>query len=388
MKILIYVFTLNNGGAERVASLWAKGFAQKHEVSLMLGSFRSRTDYKLPDNVKVMRQSPVYDVLQKILPATIKRKFFASKYCDLAYNAIPEILKNWFTSKIIRRESPDVIIVVLPGLFKRIRGALDICKYSVPVVVTDHDAYERPEYAPFTHNQYLQKFVESRRYDALTVLTNADRNVLAEKMDSAFMKKVYVLPNPLTYEPQRNVPKKEKIVLAAGRLEIWHCKGFDLLLKAWAQVESEFKDWKLKIAGGGDKSVLLKMCDNLKISDRVEFLGFVNLKQMYEKAEVFVLSSRYEGFGMVLTEAMSQGCACIACDYKGRQREIITDVSQGIICPTDDEIAIANALRKLLSDDEYRCNLQKNAIERSKFYELPNIMKRWNEIFKKIGLRQ
>ena len=217
-------------------------------------------------------------------------------------------------------------------------------------------------------------------------MTEADRRVLAEKMDASFMKKVYVLPNPLTFEPQKSVPAKEKFILAAGRLEIWHCKGFDLLLKAWAKICDSYPLWTLKIAGGGDKSILLKMCDELGIIKRVEFLGFVDLKKQYEKAEIFVLSSRYEGFGMVLTEAMSQGCACIACDYKGRQREIITDDSQGVICPIDDENAIAEALGKVISDDGYRHALQKNAIERSKYYELPNIMQHWNEIFENMNI--
>ena len=151
-------------------------------------------------------------------------------------------------------------------------------------------------------------------------------------------------------------------------------------------IQSDFPNWTLRIAGGGDKTPLEKICDELKISNRVELLGFVDLKKQYESASIFVLSSRYEGFGMVLTEAMSQGCACIACDYKGRQREIITNDMQGIICSTDDEVSIANAIRRLIKDEVYRCELQKNAIERSKFYELPNIMNRWYEIFEKIGL--
>lgn len=388
MKILIYAWSLNNGGAERVASLWAKGFAEKKEnsVCVMLGSFRSRGDYQLPNNVAVRRQSVVYDIWNTILPKFIKKPFFSSRYCDLLYNVLPNKVKNWFTSKVIKKESPDVIIVVLPVFFERIRGALDICKLKIPVIVTDHNAYERPDSAPFPNNLKKLKFVDSKKYDYLTVLTEADRKVLEQKMDANFMKKVFVLPNPLTFAPQSDVPTKEKIILAAGRLDAWHYKGFDLLLKAWAKLQSDFPEWKLKIAGGGDNLSLVKLCANLNISNRVEFPGFINLKKEYEKAEVFVLSSRYEGFGMVLTEAMSQGCACIACDYKGRQSEIINNESQGVTCFPEDENKLADALRRVLSDDVYRHQIQKNAIERSRFFELPNIMSFWVEIFEKIGL--
>ena len=118
----------------------------------------------------------------------------------------------------------------------------------------------------------------------------------------------------------------------------------------------------------------------------LHFLGFVDIKKEYEKAEIFVLSSRYEGFGMVLTEAMSQGCACIACDYKGRQREIIENDNQGVICPTDNEEEIAKAISNIISNRQYRQKLQENAILRSKYYELPNIMARWNDIFERMGL--
>lgn len=389
MNILLYVWSLSNGGAERVASLWARGFAeQKHTVTVMLGSFSSRYDYKLLDNTKVIRQSIVYSLWKKILPPKIAALFFSSKYCDFAYNVLPEKIKNWFTSLRIKKIKPDVIIVVQPGMFNRIRGALDLCNFDIPIIVTDHNAYERPDYAKFTDAQYYQKFTASYSYDFLTVLTEADKKVLKEKTDESFMKKVYVLPNPLTFDPLKEVPSKENVVFAAGRMEIWHCKGFDLLLKAWSEIQKKFPSWMLKIAGGGDTSPLVKMCSELGISNRVEFLGFVDVKKQFEKASVFVLSSRYEGFGMVLTEAMSQGCACIACDYKGRQREIILDSKQGIVCPTDDVDAIKDALEKILSDEIYRKQLQTNAIDRSKYYELPNIMNRWNEIFKRIGIME
>lgn len=389
MKILIYAWSLSNGGSERVASLWAQGFANNgNSVSVVLGSFCSRLDYNLPPNIKVMRQSKVYDLWQRIMPQKLKEKFFSSKYCDKIYNIIPSFIRVWLTSRIIKEENPDIIITISTTSFKRLKAAVNICKYNIPVVVTAHNAFERPEYAPFTSQQYSEKFIVSRSYDFLTVLTEADRRVLVEKMDASFMKKVYVLPNPLTFVPQPNIPQKEKVILAAGRLDVWHCKGFDLLLKAWAKVCDTFPQWKLKIAGGGDKSTLIRICDELKIKNRVDFLGFVDIKKQYELAEVFVLSSRYEGFGMVLIEAMSQGCACIACDYKGRQREIIADDTQGIICPIDDENAIADALCKVITDDNYRLMLQKNAIERSKYYELPNIMHRWDEIFKDLNVKK
>ena len=77
------------------------------------------------------------------------------------------------------------------------------------------------------------------------------------------------------------------------------------------------------------------------------------------EARFLVFTSDYEGFGMVLIEAMSQGCACIACDYKGRQKEIIEDERQGLLCPPDDVDALASSLDRMITDVSYRKICQK-----------------------------
>ena len=131
------------------------------------------------------------------------------------------------------------------------------------------------------------------------------------------------------------------------------------------------------------------------------------MESLYKKASVFVLSSRYEGFGLVLIEAMSQGCACIACDYKGRQREIMEtlpgppclgrgaaeqnakggpffETSTGILCPPEDVEALVTAMRKMMDDDEYRESVRNNAVERSGYYDIKNIARQWEELLKRV----
>ena len=166
---------------------------------------------------------------------------------------------------------------------------------------------------------------------------------------------------------------------------------FDILIKSFALVCKNNPDWKLQIAGtGNDKN--LSYLKNISINEgipisQIEFLGFCDdMLPLYQRSSIFVLSSRWEGFGMVLLEAMSQGCACIACDYKGRQSEIITDKSQGIICPVENVRALANAMEHMINDEDYRLLCQHNAIERSKYYSLDKTMYRWKEIFKKLNL--
>lgn len=361
MNILICVWRLTHGGAERVASLWAQGFAnQGHSVSFLLGSYSSPITYEIPQNSKIYYECKTNDKIN--------------------VHVVPTFWKNRNIRKIISKVRPDVIICVLPNWGERIRSALGESN-TIPIIITEHNSYDRPDNYPMSQIQYIQKFETNRKFDAVTVLTKADYVYLEGKKGKEFTKNTFVLPNPVSFTPIEFVPKKEKIILAAGRLNAWECKGFDVLIKAWSKIESEFSDWKLYIAGEGNKSYLTDLQAKLKLNNRLSFLGFVDMLEWYKKASIFVLSSRYEGFGMVLTEAMSQGCACIACDYKGRQREIIQNDSQGITCPVEDIDELAKAIKKMIIDESYRQQCQKNAIDRSKYYTIPNIMKLWNNIF-------
>ena len=118
------------------------------------------------------------------------------------------------------------------------------------------------------------------------------------------------------------------------------------------------------------------------------------MESLYKKSEIFVLSSRYEGFGLVLIEAMSQGCALVACDYKGRQREILNPSSalpegegepnrkieiteNGLLCEPDNVETLAAGLQKMMEDEDYRKRVLLNVVERSKFYDIEHTMSRW-----------
>lgn len=149
--------------------------------------------------------------------------------------------------------------------------------------------------------------------------------------------------------------------MAVGRLNSWHVKGFDLLINAWLKIAPKYPDWKLKIIGYGsdvNRNYIKSLAKNIN-SNQFEILDFdKNIVEHYRKAAIFVLSSRYEGFGMALVEAMSQGCACIACDYKGRQQEIITNMENGLIAEANDSNSICHILDNLLSDATLQHQLQ------------------------------
>ena len=370
MKIVILVYRLTGGGAERVAALWATGFVnQGHEVSVIIGSDNPKdVTYNISDNVKI------YNVASKIRPVILRNTL--GKF-GLLHSA-----KLRRLGILLHDINPDVVIGVLhPWAWEAYQVTKDM---NLKIINTEHNSFERPDSAPLTKQGVIEKFEWNKHFDHVTVLTQADKNVISGKLAN-----VTVLPNPLTFKPQDSVPQKKKVIMASGRLDAWHYKGFDILIKAWGKIASEYPEWKLEIAGNGKATSLsylkeIVKQENIKDS-QMKFLGFCNdIKSLYEYSSIFVLSSRYEGFGMVLIEAMSQGCACIACDYKGRQREIIQDDLQGIVCPVDDVEALSSAIARMITDNEYREECQHNAIERSKFYSLDKTMDRWNNILSHI----
>ena len=364
MKIFIVSPTLTNGGAERVASMLAKGFSKRgHEVTVV-----THTDQKIS-----------YDPGPKVKLLPIAP--------DKSNSAVKWITSIKWLRSYIKREQPDVII-----------GIMGVCSYlsrlaaigtKTKVILTEHSAFERiPGYPLQTRVKYTRKWIDFRfRY--ITVLSEQDKKVGGRKYSHAV-----VMPNPLayqTYEGNLRDLYKEKTVLAAGRISNWYVKGFDVLIEAWSILvhkKSFDSSWKLKIAGAGseaDMQHLMNLCKEYQVEDRIDFLGFRNdMLDLYRKSEIFCLSSRSEGMPMSLLEAMSQGCAPVATDYKGRTKNIISNQDTGLVCIPQDPVSLAEGLWRMMNDDVYRKKVQLNALERSRHYSLDHVIMLWENMLNTI----
>lgn len=353
MKIVLLVYCLTGGGAERVAALWARGFAERgYQVTVVVFNDLLPVSYVLPRNVQLR-----------------------SVVSHQKYGVLRVLERIRKLRRLLRQENPEVVIDVNPA-FDRIMSRMGLRCFNIS---TEHNSFERPDDAQYKWDGFT-KFYINRLYDHVTVLTLADKNVIGNRL-----KHVSVLPNPLALEPVKTVPPKEKTVLAVGRKDVWHCKGFDVLMKAWSQVATDTDGWRLQIIGGSSgegQAYLENLRHEYGLTDSVDFLDYQSdIRPYYQRAGIFVLSSRYEGFGLVLIEAMSQGCACIACDYKGRQSEIISNGLDGVTCEPDNVDALVKALCILIADDERRVQLQKNAISRAADFSLEKNMDCWDELF-------
>ena len=390
MKICIVCGRLCYGGAERVAVMWANGFHHRGHEVMVVTNLNDPITYSLDGGIKVRQLTG---------PNGNKLKKWAYSVPNLR--------------RYIKEFTPDVVIGVLSTCslvaWMATRGL------GIPVIATEHDSFERPQSAPMSRWERFTKFILNRLYRRVTVLTEADYRVIGKRLSN-----VTVMPNPLALSPIDTIPQKQRVILAAGRVDVWHCKGFDVLMRSLSSsVISEDMNgkpaslaslmrrggWKLQIAGvwreDSSKEYLLGIAREHGVDDLVEFLGFVDdMQSLYQRSSVFVLSSRYEGFGLVLIEAMSQGCAPVACDYKGRQREIINPSSvlpqgeeehsdavsefcvcdNGILCEPDNADQLAAAIARMISDDKYRMSVQQNAISRSRYYSIENTIDRWEQL--------
>ena len=396
MKIGVVQVALSHGGAEQVGVMLANGLWQHGHDSFILTDMNEPVVYRVEDHV------PIYD--------------FAGKKAKAIIKWLKAIINIRHT---IKQEKPDVIIGIM-GLCTLVTY-IACLGLRIPIVMTEHNAFERPASAPMPLSVKFFKFWINKLYNHVTVLTEADKKAIGNRL-----KNVTVMPNPLLLKPVKEIPPKKKIVLAAGRVDSWHVKGFDVLIKSWKKIQDlndnvndddNLREWWLKIAGAGKKESFEYLMSILEDSDfkfqvssdgqkiwrsekyHIEFLGFQkDMELLYQKSEIFVLSSRYEGFGLVLIEAMSQGCAPIACDFKGRQKEILCPegiscsksqdssieiCENGILCEPDNVEVLAKALEKMM-DEEYRKQAQLKSVERSKYYSLDNCINRWEEYLSQI----
>ncbi len=360
MRIVICVHNLANGGAERVAVLWAKGFAADgNEVHLITCEPDSRVDYDIPSTIRCH-----------------------SIYCEgnPFSRYFGKVLK---LRHLLKELHPNVALAVLhPWNIWLLMASFGL---NIPIINTEHDSFERPVSAPMSLSAKIDKFYLNRFCSGVTVLTEAD-GVIARK----HLKRVFVMPNPLAFSPVEKLPSKKKNIISAGRLDEWYCKGFDVLIRSWGIIAAKYPEWKLIIAGGGDEqsvSIVNNLIAENGLTEQISLVGFrKDIMNLFREASIFVLSSRYEGFGLVLIEAMSQGCACVACDYNGRQREIIRNQEEGLLCNPDDVVAMSRMIEKLINDESLRINIQNNAIERSQAFSLEGVTERWYEIFRELNI--
>ena len=210
--------------------------------------------------------------------------------------------------------------------------------------------------------------------DKFVVLTEEDSHNWPE------LDNVVVIPNFVSTIPHRKAEGKTKRIISAGRYS--YQKGFDMLIDAWSYVYGRHPDWELDIYGPGDNMAYQRMADEKGLSESLHCNSSVkNIFDLYAESSIYVLSSRYEGFGLVLFEAMGTGLPVVSFACPCGPRDIIEDGVNGFLVENGNVQELAEKMCFLIEHESERLQMGKNAISSvSKFQKEP-IMQKWIELF-------
>lgn len=215
----------------------------------------------------------------------------------------------------------------------------------------------------------------ARRFDRFVVLTEEDKQYW-DGLDN-----IMVIPNARTFTCEKPAQLENKEVLAVGRYN--YQKGYDRLLDTWAIVHREMPDWKLRILGDGElRHELEQQAAEQLISDSVIFgRAEHNVKDIYQQASVYAMTSRYEGLPMVLLEAQAAGLPIVSFDCKCGPKDVIEDGQNGFIVKDGDIQTFTQKLLLMMQDNKLRKDMGQKAFEDSERFDEERVMEQWTRLF-------
>ena len=217
----------------------------------------------------------------------------------------------------------------------------------------------------------------------MVTLTTGDKNEWKERLTIP----INVIPNFVLQIPDycSSYSMRPNRILSIGRLT--NQKGFDYLIKAWSIIANKYPTWKIDIFGHGE---LENYLHNMIIEHNLE--QSIQIKKPtdrifdeYNNSSIFLRGSRYEGFALVLIEAMSFGIPCISFDCPHGPSDLITHREDGLLVPLGDIKKMADAIEWMITHEEERLRMSNNARLKAKQYTAETIMPQWVELFEKVA---
>jgi glycosyltransferase involved in cell wall biosynthesis len=213
----------------------------------------------------------------------------------------------------------------------------------------------------------------AKTYDCFIVLTEGN------KKEWTSLQNMQVIANPLSFYPDRSSSLDQKVVICVGKIS--YQKGQDLLVKAWGKVHQAHPDWQLHLYGKENLSFL----DTNKLTHNIKYFPpEKNIEEKYLESSIYVMSSRFEGFGMVLIEAMACGVPCVSFDCDYGPGDIISNNEDGYLIPNGDLKTFEMQLKELIQNEEKRKEFGKRAKENVKRYSVEEVVKEWDILFRNV----
>ena len=376
MKLVYIVRSLHPiGGIERTLTDKANWLvAHGHEV--MFVTYKQGGDnfsFPLDSRVKQMDlKCSIYSLFKFPIYTRLFEYFSLSK---IFQKRLGEVLNEFL---------PDVISVAIPNAEDFVWEVVKVAQ-KAKVVVESHVAYDYLYNGKSLTDRLLYLFHSPfraiRNTDALIVLTESD----ADSWKRMGVQNIKVVPNPVSFYVENidNVVKNEKRIVAVGRLV--RQKRFDRLIDAFALIAHHYPGWYVDIIGEGDlRPALEQQVLERKLFGRVKVQNFTSdVMSEYMKSQFLVLSSDYEGFGLVIIEAMACGIPVVATNCPHGPSEIIEDGETGLLARLDVK-DLADRMEWMISHQEERRIMGAKAHEAVAFYRKDIIMKEWESAYKRV----
>lgn len=361
------------GGVERVITVKANYFSEVfgYDVTVIVTEGKGRSSFfPLSDRVHVVNFELDFEELWNV------------GLCKKTYLYLKKIRKY---KRLLREEllriRPDITISTLRREINFINdikdgsrklGELHVNRANYRNFKTEKSSPVKNLFAKFWSYGLVGHL---KKLDRLVVLTERDKEAWTE------LDNVEVIPDPLPFKPSAVSPLTEKRVLAITRYS--HEKGVDLLLEAWAQVEKQTEEWRLDVFGDGDTTVYERMMDELGIDrNRCRLHGHTrDVEKEYVNSSVFVCSSRFEGFGMVIMEAMACRLPVVSFDCPWGPRSIINDGENGVLVEKDNPTALAQGILSLVNDAALRTTLSDAAKRNAQSFKMEYMAAQWKQLF-------
>ena len=360
MRLTLVIASLGRGGAERTASVLASAWAERGFNVTIVTLEGDLTAFPLH-------------------PAVVQRHLNLrnGKAKHIFHGLVRNLRMVRALRNALRDLEPHVIISFMD--ISNILALLAASGLDTRVMVTEH-VHPAYHYIGW-HWRMLRRFLYHRA-DALVCVSRP----ILDWFQTNLRITGYVIPNPIALAPWpehlgQTRDQGRHLIVGMGRLI--EQKGFDLLLASFAQVAARHSDWSLKVIGEGPlRGQLEALSQQLSLTGQVEFTGaLADPFPTLRAADLFVFSSRFEGFGNALCEAMACGVAAISFDCPSGPSEIIRHGIDGVLVPAEDVTALASAMDDLMCDATKRETFGRRARDVLNRFGVDGVLSRWEMVF-------